>query len=204
MAGKYPWERKSISDLIMEYFQAHPNQDLTHAPVVDWVEERYLKLYNKKPRDTWRAIRNLSQEGKLIKVAKGIYRFDPNNQGLVKLEDFPELIKQAIFRRDHYKCVVCGRGREDGVEICADHRKPKDKGGLSTVDNGQTLCTEHNLIKKNYSQTEAGKRYFIKIYEMAKATGDDKMLSFCREIFDIYDKHKMNGHIQRPDGRVDL
>lgn len=31
---------KSISDLIMEYFKAHPKQDLEHGPVVDWVEEQ--------------------------------------------------------------------------------------------------------------------------------------------------------------------
>jgi len=191
---------ESVSDLIMKYFRTHPNQDIQHGPVVDWVEEQYLKLYRKKPRDTWRQIRKLHQEGKLIKVAKGIYKYDPNFVHVTQLEDFPDDVKDAIFKRDGCKCVVCGRGREDGVEICADHRKPKDKGGLSTVENGQTLCTEHNLIKKNYSQTEAGKRYFIKIYETAKAANDEKMIKFCKEIFDIYDKHRINGHIRRPDG----
>ena len=28
---------KSVSELIMEYFQKHPKKDLKHAPVVDWV-----------------------------------------------------------------------------------------------------------------------------------------------------------------------
>lgn len=32
----------TISDLIMDYFRAHPKENLEHAPVVDWVEERYL------------------------------------------------------------------------------------------------------------------------------------------------------------------
>ncbi len=40
---------KSISDFIIEYFKKYPNQDLPHSPLVDWVEEQYLKLYNKKP-----------------------------------------------------------------------------------------------------------------------------------------------------------
>jgi len=191
---------ESISDLIMRYFRAHPNRDIEHDPVVDWVEEQYVKLYRKKPRDTWRQIHKLHQEGKLIKVAKGIYKYDPKFVHETQLEDFPADVKKAIFKRDGYKCVVCGRGRKDGVEICADHRKPKDKGGLSNVENGQTLCTEHNLIKKNYSQTEAGKRYFIKIYETAKENNDEKMVRFCNEIFDIYDKHGINGHIRRPDG----
>jgi len=193
--------KKSISELVLEYFKMHPNEDLMHGPVVDWVERQSLRLTGRKPRDPWRAIRKLYQEGKLIKAGKGIYRYDPSRILEVELFDFPPEVKEEIFRRDNYKCVVCGRGREDGVEICADHKRPKDKGGSNTVDNGQTLCTEHNLLKKNYSQTEAGKRYFIKIFEDAVKIGDERMIKFCREVFDVYDKHKINGHIPRPNGK---
>ena len=192
---------KSISELIMEYFKAHPKQDLEHAPVVDWVEEQYVKLTGKKPRDTWRAIRKLHQEGKLIKVKKGIYKYDPDYVRSEELFDFPCDVKEAVFRRDSYRCVVCGLGIKDGVEICADHIVPKDRGGTSTAENGQTLCTQHNLIKKNYSQTEAGKRYFIKIYEQAINNDDMKMINFCKQIFDVYDKHKINKHMGRPNRR---
>lgn len=192
---------KAISDLIMEYFQMHPRKDLPHGPVVDWVEEQYLRLYGKKPRDTWRGIRRLYQEGKLIKVRKGVYRYDPDFIDDITPLDFPPNVKEEIFRRDGYKCVVCGRGQEDGVEICADHRIPKDKGGTNTVDNGQTLCAEHNLLKKNYSQTEMGKRLFIKIYEDAMANGDEKIINFCRSVFDVYNEYEVNGHIPRPNSK---
>jgi len=191
---------KSISELILEYFQAHPYEDLTHGPVVDWVENQYVKLTGNKPRDPWRDIRKLHQQGTLIKVSKGVYRYDPSYVKEVELFEFPPEIKEEIFRKDNYKCVVCARGRKDGVEICADHIKPKDLGGSNTADNGQTLCTEHNLLKKNYSQTETGKRYFIKTYEKAVAVGDNRMIKFCREVFDVYDKHGINGHIPRPNG----
>jgi predicted restriction endonuclease len=192
---------ESISDLIMEYFKKHPNEDLKHGPIVDRVTEQYLKTHSEPPRDPWRAIRKLYQEGKLIKIKKGVYRYDPENVKNVELFDFTPDVKEAIFKRDNYRCVVCGRGRQDGVEICADHIRPKDKGGDNSIDNGQTLCMEHNLIKKNYSQTEAGKRYFIKIYEQAVAKGDDRMIKFCKDIFNIYDKHGINGHIKRPNGK---
>ncbi|MGB9699286.1 MAG: HNH endonuclease [Thermodesulfobacteriota bacterium] len=191
--------RKSISKLIMEYFQMHPKEDLKHGPVVDWVTEEYLKENPEPPRDPWRAIRKLHQEGKLIKVKKGVYRYDPEQLNEAQLPDFPPEIKEEIFRRDNYRCVVCGRGKEDGVEICADHIKPKDKGGDNSLENGQTLCMEHNLIKKNYSQTEAGKRYFIKMYKQALLNNDEKMIKFCADIFDIYNQHKINSHIKRPD-----
>jgi 5-methylcytosine-specific restriction endonuclease McrA len=190
--------RESVSDLILKYFKKHPKQDLQHGPVVDWVEGQYQKLYNKKSRDTWRAIRKLHQEGVLIKVRKGVYRYDPDYVKAVELYEFPAEVKARIFKRDNYRCVVCGRGRPDGVEICADHIKPKDKGGTNTLENGQTLCAEHNLIKKNYSQTEAGKRYFIKLYEQAVAKGDERMIKFCNDVFDVYDRHGIDRHIPRP------
>jgi len=190
-----------ISDLIMEFFRKHLKKDLPHGPVVDWVEEQYLKLYGRKPRDTWRGIRRLHQEGFLIKVKKGVYKYDPDFIKNRELCEFPSHIKEAIFRRDGYKCVVCGRGRDDGVEIHADHKIPLDKGGKNTLENGQTLCSEHNFLKKNYSQTEFGKRFLIRLYKDAVKKKDQRMIKFCQEIFDIYDKYKINGHILRPNGK---
>ncbi len=191
---------ETIRDLILKYFKAHPNEDLKHGPVVDWVEGQYIKLYGRKPRDIWRSIRRLYQEGILIKVKKGVYRYDPSYVQKKELHDFPSKVKEAIFKRDNYKCIVCGRGRDDGVEIHADHKVPLDKGGTNTVDNGQTLCSEHNLLKKNYSQTEFGKRFLTNLYNEAVKEKDKRMVKFCQEIFDVYDRYELNSHIPRPNG----
>jgi len=179
----------------------HPKEDLKHGPVIDWVEKQYLKLYGRKPRDPWRQIRKFYQEGILIKVRKGIYRYDPDLIQNRELYEFSSKVKKAIFKRDGYKCVVCGKGRKDGVEIHADHRIPLDKGGANTVDNGQTLCSEHNLLKKRYSQTEFGKRLLVRLYEEAVRKSDKKMVKFCKEIFDVYEKYNLNSHIQRPNNK---
>lgn len=71
-------KKKTIGNLIKKYFKRHPNQDTEHGPVVDWLENEYIKLYGRKPRDIWRNIRKLHEEGFLIKVKKGIYRYDPD------------------------------------------------------------------------------------------------------------------------------
>lgn len=185
----------------MEYFKGHPKMDLEHGPVVDWVESQYLKLYNRKPRDVWRTIRHLYQKGMLIKVKKGIYKYDPEYIHNGMMGDFSLDVKKRIFERDNYRCVVCGLGVKDGVEICADHIIPRDRGGTNTLENGQTLCSRHNLIKKNYSQTEAGKKYFIKLYKKALKMDDEKMLNFCKDVFDTYNRHKINSHIPRPNNK---
>jgi len=192
---------QTISELIMEYFMKHPNEDIPHGPIVDWVAEQWLKDHESPPRDPWRAIRKLHQEGKLIKVRKGVYKYDPAYVHNIDLWDFPPNIKKAILERDGYRCIVCRRGTEDGVELVVDHIKPKDKGGTNDIDNGETLCMEHNLMKKNYSQTEAGKRYFIKIYEKAVAVNDGRMIRFCKRVFDAYNEFGINGHVPRPNGK---
>jgi len=192
---------KTIGELIMEYFRQHPKQDLSHGPIVDWVTEQWLKEHNEPPRDPWRTIRRFHQEGLLIKVKKGVYRYDPDFVSDIELFDFPQKIKEDILKRDGYCCVVCGRGRKDGIELVVDHIRPKDKGGTNNIENGQTLCMEHNLLKKNYSQTEAGKRYFIRMYEKAVENNDQRIIKFCKSVFDVYDEYEINGHIPRPNGK---
>ncbi|MBU0634201.1 MAG: HNH endonuclease [Candidatus Omnitrophica bacterium] len=183
------------SDLIMEYFKKNPNREIKHPEIVDWVVAEYRKRAGKVFRDPDRAIRKLSQEGQLIKINKGVYKYEPDFVKNRKLKDFTFGQKEAIFKRDGYKCVVCGRGQKDGIEIHADHIKPRDLGGESTIENGQTLCAQHNFQKKNYKQTETGKKMFIRLYELAKKSNDKKLQKFCNDILCVYEDHDINCHI---------
>ncbi len=186
----------SQADLIFEYYKNNPNRDIPHAEVVDWSTNEWMKRTGNVFRDPDRAIRNLHQEGKLIKINKGVYRYDPEFVRNKYLSDFTQAQKEEIFRNDNYKCVICGLGSRDGVEIHADHIKPKDKGGKSTIENGQTLCSIHNFRKKNYDQTESGKKMFIHLYELSKKLNDSHTQEFCKEILTIYDEFNINDHIK--------
>ena len=187
---------KTVRQLIMEYFYAHPNEDLKHGPIVDWVTEEWLKTHETPPRDPWRAIRALHQQGFLIKVKKGVYRYDPASVNQRELEDFTLEQKEEIFKRDNYRCVICGRGPQNGYEIHADHIIPKDLGGKAEISNGQTLCSIHNFRKKNYKQTETGKKMFIHLYELSKEIGDKNTMRFCEEVLETFEKHHVNDHIE--------
>src|SRR3989338_11629957 len=136
-------------DLIIEFFKKNPNRDIKHPEVVDWVVITYQKRTGNIFRDPDRAIRQLGQSGFLIKIAKGIYKYDPKKAYKRELKDFISAQKDAILKREGYKCVICGRGEKDGVELHVDHIKPKDLGGEATIGNGQILCALHNFIKKN-------------------------------------------------------
>jgi len=182
-------------ELVIEFFKMNPNRDIEHPEVVDWLTEEWLKRTGDKFRDPDRAIRMLSQEGFLQKISKGIYRYDPEHIVHRELEDFTQAQKEMIMKRDNYRCVVCGKGVADGIELQVDHIKPKDFGGEATIENGQTLCAQHNFKKKNYKQTETGKKMFIRLYELAKSLGDNKTRDFCAEILEVFEKNDVNGHI---------
>lgn len=191
--------KKTIRELAMEYFTKRPNEPLQHTPVVKWVSEQRIQMGYDRPSDVWREIRKLHQQGMLINPSRGVYMYDPEYQQEDDSQDFSEADKQAIFEKDKFKCIVCGLGREHGINIAVDHKVPRDKGGSKDIENGQTLCYKHNAMKKNYSQTEAGKRFIIEIYNTAVKGDDKKMIAFCQSVFDVYDEHDVNGHIERPD-----
>ena len=182
--------------LIIEFFKNNPDRDIKHPEVVDWVVATYKEKTGKVFRDPDRSIRKLSQEGFLIKIAKGVYRYNPRKATQKQLEDFTPAQKQVILKRDGYKCVICGKGRKEGVELHVDHIKPKDLGGEATIENGQTLCSQHNFLKKNFKQTETGKKMFIRLYELAKNKNNKQMIDFCRQILEVFERNNINGHIK--------
>jgi len=189
-------EKLSQIDLLKEYFIKHPKKDIPHPKVVDWAVAEWKKRTGEVFRDPDRGIRSLSQQGFLIKVAKGVYKYDPKYVQNRKLEDFTSAQKKIILKRDDYKCVICGKGKKEGIELHVDHIKAKDLGGKATIENGQTLCSQHNFLKKNFKQTETGKKMFIRLYELAKVQKDKKLQNFCAEILEVFEKNNINGHIE--------
>jgi len=57
---------------------------------------------------------------------------------------FPQKLKIMIFERDDYTCQMCGKHKDllikEGAHLEADHIVEVVDGGLTTYDNGQTLC----------------------------------------------------------------
>ncbi len=60
-------------------------------------------------------------------------------------------LRYKILKRDNYKCCICGASpaKDSSVELHIDHILPWSKGGETTEENLQTLCSKCNLGKSN-------------------------------------------------------
>lgn len=58
-------------------------------------------------------------------------------------------IRYDILKRDHFRCVICGRSAEDGVKLHVDHIIPVSKGGKTEYSNLRTLCDTCNFGKRD-------------------------------------------------------
>ncbi len=195
--GHLALKKKSISQskLLMEYFQSHPNRDIQHPEIVDWATSEFKRRTGQVFRDPDRQIRQLSQRGFLIKISKGVYRYEPDAVKAREIEEFTTHQKKIIFERDGYKCVICGRGEKEGYELHADHIKSRELGGKAIIENGQTLCSQHNIMKKALKQTETGKKMFIRLYDLAKKEKNDRLIKFFTEVLEVYENNEINCHI---------
>lgn len=63
----------------------------------------------------------------------------------------PAGLRLRVYERDRFRCVFCGRNpiSDLGVELHVDHVRPFSKGGQTTFENLQTLCSVCNLGKSD-------------------------------------------------------
>ena len=185
----------SQKQLVLEFFIENSNRDVETREAVDWAVAEWKKRTGEVFRDPDRAIRSLHQEGSLIKVATGVYHYDPEITESKKFKDFTPEQKKIIKEKYEYRCAMCGKGKREGFEIHIDHIKSRDFGGKSTLDNGQVLCSKHNNFKKNYKQTETGKRMFMGLYEKAQVNNDEHLKNFLSAVLYVFYEYYINGHI---------
>lgn len=63
--------------------------------------------------------------------------------------NIPLGLRYKVFKKDSFKCVVCGHSASDGAKLHIDHIKPYSHGGLTELNNLQTLCSDCNISKSN-------------------------------------------------------
>ena len=65
--------------------------------------------------------------------------------------DINTTLRFKVLKRDNFKCCACGASpaKDPNVELHIDHIIPWSKGGETTIDNLQTLCSKCNLGKRD-------------------------------------------------------
>lgn len=60
-------------------------------------------------------------------------------------------LRYQVLKRDNFSCCKCGASpaKNPSVQLHIDHIIPWSKGGETTLDNLQTLCSDCNLGKSN-------------------------------------------------------
>ena len=86
------------------------------------------------------------------KVAKGFLKIDKFGKDMkyayhdikpTKRKHIPKAVREAVFKRDNYRCVNCGSTQN--LEI--DHKESLANGGTNHISNLQTHCRDCNLRK---------------------------------------------------------
>jgi hypothetical protein len=76
----------------------------------------------------------------------------PSNKPVHKTKrDINLRMRFMVMQRDNFKCCICGASpaKDPSVELHIDHIIPWSKGGETTIDNLQTLCSKCNLGKSD-------------------------------------------------------
>ena len=184
---------KSQLEYVGDYFKSRPNEEIQTTKAKAYIEKKYLTETGKRFEDPDRAIRTLYQKGKIIKIRDGLYKYDPSYSGKDKtFHDFPEKIKKQILKRDNYRCVFCKFGKKEKAELHVDHKVPRDRGGPSTLENGQTLCSRCNFLKKNMSMNSLGKKIFENLLKESMKNKNKEMTKIAKEFLALFKKYNLN------------
>lgn len=101
------------------------------------------------PRGSW----NLCYKANMIdggsQVTNHWNREEPenNHDPRKEQEKMKPSLRYKIMQRDNFECVICGASKADGAKLHVDHIIPVSKGGFTTEENLQTLCSDCNIGK---------------------------------------------------------
>jgi len=81
----------------------------------------------------------------------------------------PDSTRSLVIHRDHYRCVICGRG---GL-LEVDHIIPWSAGGSDDMDNLRTLCRDCNQERSNFKYPVDVQRRLPTAHECVYCNPDD-------------------------------
>ncbi len=116
------------SDVYTQIFQSL--MPLIQIAIVLWAAETLLTMFIKEHRKSKK------------KKEREKRRLDYQDRRMANDEEHAKVtraMRYDVLRRDDFRCVKCGRGREDGVKLHVDHIKPVSRGKVRNEQPADTL-----------------------------------------------------------------
>lgn len=167
------WAASAEGKTIEQYMAEHQHDPSAQTlwsyfrTVIEWVQAtfpNYRKemkglpwglLYNEHgqrrdldPNSLEREIQRLMADEDVTKKS-GVYEYLlTGDERKLSIRSFDERDRRAAYEQQNHCCAIC-REELDITQMHADHIVPWSKGGRTTPDNCQMLCTECNIKKSN-------------------------------------------------------
>ena len=138
----------SQEEFVLKWFASNPDKNISHVESNPRIERAWMDFTGSRMEDPDRAIRRLAAQGDLVKVSKGVYRFDSKLAENPTTEDFTDFTRQAVLERDGFECLACGANADNFLDLHVVHKVPIVSGGASVLSNGLTLCSFHKVARE--------------------------------------------------------
>ncbi len=179
----------SQAEFIMAHFKEHPNQALALDDWSDEVSRQYKERTGRTAYHLRTIVRRLYWDGKLERVKRGVYKYDPDAVHKPRTLRFTPKQNREIRERDEYRCVVCGRGRAEGVRLYVDFLMP-NLPNRARIENGATFCTWHSPSRNNLTFMDMIMMGFKQIPDLAKHEEYTEMQGFASEVSAVLKKYE--------------
>ena len=140
-----------IKPKISRFYRWLEKQKDRNDPIGDLAIDALEDSKYPKDRNTLHSIKNYlifnrASDEALQALDEAFYEF---NSKLKNREGISLKLRFEIFRRDKYKCQICGAStNEENVKLEIDHKIPVAKRGTNDLSNLWTLCFKCNRGKK--------------------------------------------------------
>ena len=180
----------SQAEFVMAHFKKHPRQALALDDWTDDLARQYKAQTGYTARHFRSVARRLYGDGRLERVGRGVYKYDPDVIPKPRFSGFTAKQKRAIRQRDEYRCVVCGLGSAHGVRLYVDFLDPNLPDRAADIVNGAIFCLRHSPGKKNLTLLEMIMMDLDTLSEQVKNAESSRKLGFYEEIVEICEKYK--------------
>lgn len=136
---------ENIENVWMKLGKQPTRRDMDNTLISNISSGAYLRRFTKWPNALKSFVSFVNEQEKEFLAA-------PSNETTHKTKrDINLRMRFIVMQRDNFKCCACGASpaKDPSVELHIDHIHPWAKGGETTLDNLQTLCSKCNLGKSD-------------------------------------------------------